>query len=67
MLVLSEQLFFCQETGYRDLGKTTKMFVYKKLSNKPWTASPLVLPFSLTSPVFLQALQFHAHIYTEQF
>lgn len=48
MLVFSEQLFFCQEAGYRDLGKTTKMFVYKKPSNNPWTASPL--PSSCPSP-----------------
>lgn len=48
MLVPSEQLFFCQEAGYRDLGKTTKMFVYKKPSNKPWIASPL--PSSCSSP-----------------
>lgn len=57
MLILSEQLFFCQEASYRDLGKTTKMFVYKKPSNKCWIASPF--PFSsCTSPVFLKALEF---------
>lgn len=48
MLVLSEQLFFCQEASYRDLGKTTKMFVYKKPSNKQWISSPL--PLSCPSP-----------------
>lgn len=48
MLVFSEQLFFCREAGYRDLGKTTKMFVYKKPSNNPWIATPL--PSSCPSP-----------------
>lgn len=52
MLVFSEQLFFCQEAGYRDLGKTTKMFVYKKPSNSPWIASPL--PSSCPSPLLAQ-------------
>lgn len=50
MLVFSEQLFFCQEPGYRDLGKTTKMFVYKKPSNNPQRASPL--PSSALLPHF---------------